>query len=165
MFSKPTGYSNISEELHDITPTADKISSHRILMASSPRGSLLFFFSASFAFFFFLKLILSFSLLELTLCSCWAPCRVQALDVPLLSVTVDLCLTLFPLSLSVTGCRLTLLTTKKATRANTSSRTTAMTTTAQSHTGVGSMEHMKNHGNFWTQCTITYSSDTISVST
>lgn len=131
---------------HDIIPPADKTSSHvfqsssshRIRMASSPSGSLLLFFSASFAFFFFLKLIFSFSLLDLTRCSWWAACGVKALDLGSLSVTVDRCLTRLPLSLSARCC-LTLLTTKNTTRTSTSGRPIAMAITAQSHAGVGSL--------------------------
>lgn len=107
-------------------------------MASSPSGSLLLFFSASFAFFFFLKLIFSFSLLDLTLCSWWAACGVKALDLGSLSVTVDRCLTLLPPSLFARCC-LTLLTTKNTTRASSSGRPIAMAITAHSHAGVGSL--------------------------
>lgn len=132
--------------LHDIIPPADKTSSHvshphRIRMASSPSGSLLLFFSASFAFFFFLKPIFSFSRLDLTLCSWWAACCAKALDLGSLSVTVNRCLTLPPPSLSARCC-LTLLTTKNTARAST--RPIAMAITAHSHAGVDSFGGRKN---------------------
>lgn len=134
--------------LHDIIPPADKTSSHvchphRIRMASSPSGSLLLFFSASFAFFFFLKLIFSLSRLDLTLCSWWAACCAKALDLGSLSVTVNRCLTLLPPSLSARCC-LTLLTTKNTTRASTSRRPIATAITAHRHAGVDSFGGRKN---------------------
>lgn len=121
--------------------------SHRIRMASSPSGSLLLFFSVSFAFFFFLKLILSFSLLDRTLCSWWALCCAKALDLGSLSVTLNRCLSRLPPSLS-TRCCLTLLTTRNTTRASTSRRPIATATTAHSQAGVCSSTG-KNREHFY----------------
>lgn len=127
------------------TQNAD-YSSHRIRMASSPSGSLRLFFSASFAFFFFLKLIFSFSRLDLSRCSRWAVCGDQALALPLLTVIVDGCLTLLLTSLS-SRCCLILLTTRNTNRGTNRSRQIAMATTAHIHTGVGSLKR-KNKKQF-----------------
>lgn len=133
-------------------------SSHRIRMESSPRGSLRLFFSASLAFFFFLKLILSFSQLDRARCSCRAACCARALtDLGSASEPANRCLTLSlppppapppppppPPSCSARRC-LTLLTTRNATKVRTRRRLTATATTAQSQAGVGSVGRRVDH--------------------
>lgn len=136
---------NSTAVLHsDIIPPVDMTScqsrsTHRIRMASSPSGSLLLFLSASLAFFFFLRLILSFSLLDRTR-SWWAVCCIQAFVLLSSSslVTLGRCLALTLPLLSASRRCLTLLITKTANRGSTSRRPTAMATTAHIHAGVGS---------------------------
>lgn len=139
-----------AEFLHLAGQTSSTLSSsHRIRMESSPRGSLRLFFSASLAFFFFLKLILSFSRLDPARCSCRAACCARALvDLGSPSETANRCLVLLlppPLLPCSARCCLTLLATRNAMRARTSRMLMATATTAQSQAGVASVGRREDH--------------------
>ena len=152
----PLRHSHCSSRLNiPLDPRPKTNQTHRIRMASSPNGSLLRFFSSSFAFFFFFKPFLSFSFPERERCSwrpecccCW---WCQALESPppplLLSLAPpDRCLApAAPPPSRSAHCRsprrrcLKRLTARRTASVSARARPTARAMTTHSHAGEGSI--------------------------